>query len=79
MPSSKTICNVVLRWSVLWTPDYEMSKAVWERAIRLADGARAVGVTVPLADLLIFSCAAIHELELAHDDRYFDELATIGA
>ena len=55
-------------------PDYEISAAVWQRSIQLADRARASGVTVPLADLLIFSCARIHGPEIAHDDIHFDEL-----
>ena len=46
-------------------PDYEISAEVWTRSIQLADRARASGVTVPLADLLIFACARIHGLELA--------------
>jgi predicted nucleic acid-binding protein len=54
--------------------DYEISSDVWERAIRLADRGRAAGVTVPLADLLIFACAKAHALDLAHDDAHFDEL-----
>ena len=58
-------------------PEYEISSNVWERAVRLADRGRAAGITVPLADLLIFACAKIHELDLAHDDAHFDELAKI--
>jgi hypothetical protein len=34
-------------------------------------------VTVPPADLPIFACARIHELDLAHDGALFDELATL--
>ena len=49
----------------------------WERAIRLADRGRAAGVTAPLADLLIFACAKLNELEIAHDDEHFDALATL--
>ena len=60
-------------------PDYEISSAVWERAIRLADRGRAVGVTAPLADLLIFACARIHGLDLAHDDAHFVQLAQLDA
>jgi predicted nucleic acid-binding protein len=60
-------------------PDYEISAAVWTRAILLADRARASGVTVPLADLLIFACATIHGLEVAHDDTHFDELLKLEA
>ena len=59
-------------------PDYEISAEVWQRSIQLADRARASGVTVPLADLLIFSCARIHGLEVAHDDSHFDELMKLG-
>jgi predicted nucleic acid-binding protein len=54
--------------------DYEISTDVWTLSIQLADRARASGVTVPLADLLIFACAKIHGLEVAHDDTHFDEL-----
>jgi predicted nucleic acid-binding protein len=46
-------------------PDYEISVEVWDRSVHLADRARASGVTVPLADLIIFSCARIHGLDLA--------------
>jgi len=58
-------------------PDYEISAAVWDRAIRLADRGRAAGLTVPLADLVIFACAKIHDLDVAHDDVHFDELARL--
>ena len=60
-------------------PGYEIAADVWQRAIQLADRARASGVTVPLADLLIFSCARIHGLEVAHDDTHFDELTKLDA
>ena len=60
-------------------PDYEISVEVWQRSIQLADRARASGVTVPLADLLIFVCAKIHGLEIAHDDTHFDELTKLEA
>ena len=60
-------------------PEYEISGAVWARAIRLADRGRAAGITVPLADLLIFACARVHELDLAHDDGHFDQLDQLDA
>jgi predicted nucleic acid-binding protein len=60
-------------------PDYEISAAVWHRSVRLADRARASGVTIPLADPIIFSCARIHGLDVAHDDTHFDELAKLEA
>jgi predicted nucleic acid-binding protein len=57
--------------------DYEISAEVWNRSIQLADRGRAAGVTVPLADLLIYACAKIHGLDVAHDDAHFDELAKL--
>jgi predicted nucleic acid-binding protein len=60
-------------------PDFEISAEVWQRAIQFADRARASGVTVPLADLLIFMCARIHGLDIAHDDTHFAELTTLEA
>lgn len=58
-------------------PDYEITAEIWERAIRVADRGRASGVTVPLADLLIFACAKVHGLEVAHDDEHFETLAKL--
>ena len=55
-------------------PDYQISPAVWERAIRLADRGRAAGITAPLADLVIFACAKEYGLDLAHDDNHFTQL-----
>ena len=60
-------------------PDYEISAEVWHRSVQLADRARASSVTVPLADLIIFSCAKIHGLDVAHDDTHFDQLAKLEA
>jgi predicted nucleic acid-binding protein len=38
---------------------------------------RAAGLTVPVADLLIFACAMLNRLDVAHDDTHFDALATL--
>ena len=59
-------------------PDHEISAAVWRRAIRLADRGRAAGITVPMADLLIFACAKEHQLDVAHDDSHFTQLEQLG-
>ena len=56
---------------------YEISSEVWEYAVRLADRWRAAGVTIPLADLLVFACAKVHAVDLAHDDAHFDELGKL--
>lgn len=58
-------------------PDYEITADTWARAIELADRGRASGVTAPLADLLIFACASLNDLEIAHDDEHFDALAKL--
>ena len=60
-------------------PGYAITPDVWEHAIRLADRARAAGVTAPLADLVIFATAKIHDVDLAHDDEHFEALAKLEA
>ena len=60
-------------------PSYEISPEVWDRSIHLANRGRSAGLTVPLADLLIFACAKLHGLDLAHHDSHFDELAKLEA
>ena len=58
-------------------PDYPVTDDVWKLAIRAADRGRAAGLTVPLADLLVFACAKAHRLDLAHDDDHFVQLEKI--
>ena len=60
-------------------PDYDITMETWERAIRLADRGRAAGVTAPLAHLLIFACAKLNDLEIAHDDEHFELLVKLDA
>lgn len=74
---SRSIRNSRLSEALL--PDYEISAEVCTRSIHLADRARASGVTVPLADVLIFACAKMHGLEVAHDDTRFNNLLTLEA
>lgn len=58
-------------------PDYPINDAVWDEAIQIASRGRRTGVTVPVADLLIFACAVVHELDLAHDDAHFEHLSQV--
>jgi hypothetical protein len=60
-------------------PSYEISPEVWDRSIQLANRGRSAGLTVPLADLLIYACAKLNELDVAHDDSHFDVLAKLEA
>jgi predicted nucleic acid-binding protein len=58
-------------------PSYPITDEVWQRATTLAERGRDGGLAVPLGDLLVFSCARVHQLQLAHDDDHFRELARI--
>lgn len=50
---------------------------VWADARELARLARAKGITVPAADLLIAACARHHQLLIVHNDAHFDKLETL--
>lgn len=50
------------------------SPRVWSRSYRLADKARARGITVPAIDILIISVAAEYKSDLLHDDAHFTKL-----
>jgi hypothetical protein len=56
-----------------------MHPQVWEDAIALAERGRRKGMKFPYPDLLIFSCAREHGVELAHQDKHFDLLARLQA
>ena len=60
-------------------PDYPITEGVWTTAIALASRARAAGLTAPLADLIVFACARVHALALAHDDEHFASLERLDA
>lgn len=51
--------------------------AVWRRARELARRARAAGLTVPGADLLIAACAWEHGVAMEHDDAHLTALAAL--
>ena len=51
--------------------------AVWGRARELARRARAAGLTVPGADVLIAACAWEHGVEMEHDDAHLTALAAL--
>jgi predicted nucleic acid-binding protein len=59
-------------------PDYPITDAVWAAAISMAGRGRSSGLTVPMADLVVFACAREHGLSLAHDDRHFDALDALA-
>ena len=50
---------------------------VWARARRLARRARAKGIAVPGADLVIAACAWTHGAEMEHDDAHLAALASL--
>ncbi len=49
--------------------------AAWGKARELARRARAAGLTVPGADLLIAACAWEHRVAMEHDDAHLTALA----
>jgi predicted nucleic acid-binding protein len=53
------------------------TEAVWTRARELARRARAAGLTVPGADLLIAACAWEHGVAMEHDDAHLTALAAL--
>ncbi len=65
--------DVLLRIQAV-LPDFPITPPVWDSAIALAGRNRATGFAAPAADCLIFACARVHGLELAHDDAHFDQL-----
>ena len=58
-------------------PDLDVTAEIWEDACELALIARSKGATVPASDLLIFSCAKHHGVEIEACDRHFDLLARL--
>jgi predicted nucleic acid-binding protein len=53
------------------------TEAVWTRSRELARRARAEGLTVPGADLLIAACAWEHGVAMEHDDAHLTALAAL--
>ena len=53
-------------------------EGVWQRAYRVARVCREAGYTVPATDILIYSVAAAHKLELDHNDAHFDQIAKVA-
>jgi hypothetical protein len=51
---------------------------VWAASRAQARDARAAGVTVPAADILIAACARRHGAALVHCDRHFDQLERLS-
>lgn len=54
-----------------------ISEFVWQRSIALSQSLRNKGYQVPLVDLVVFSCAAVHLVEVEHSDKHFDLLARL--
>jgi predicted nucleic acid-binding protein len=54
-----------------------ISESVWQRSIDLSRNLRSKGHQVPLVDLVVFSCAAVHLVEVEHSDKHFDLLTRL--
>jgi predicted nucleic acid-binding protein len=55
-------------------PELEVTAEVWDAAYDLARRARAAGLTIPVADLLIVACARHHGVAIETADAHFSEL-----
>jgi predicted nucleic acid-binding protein len=55
----------------------DIGQPVWDLAVDLARQARAGGLTVPVADLLVVACARHHGLALLHRDAHLDRLLEV--
>ena len=60
-------------------PELSIDEAVWREAYDLAKRARARGITVPAADLVIAACARHHGAALETADTDFAILATMDS
>ena len=58
-------------------PTVPTTDEVWLRARALARQARAAGLTVQAADLLVFACAEVHGLELFSCDEHLALLSKL--
>ena len=59
------------------TPVLPTTDGVWAKARLLAQRARARGLTVPSADLVIAACAWEHGVAIEHDDKHLTALAAL--
>jgi len=57
---------------------YPITEPGWAGACELARRCRRKGLTVPSADIVIVSCAAVHKLELEHCDKHFDDILPLA-
>ena len=60
-------------------PQLPLSDAVWRRAERMRFWLRRAGHVIPVPDVVIASCAIVHDCELLHTDRHFDIVARTTA
>ncbi len=58
-------------------PELEVTVEVWEAANDLARRARAAGLTIPAADILIAACARYHGVEVESTDAHFADLGKL--
>jgi predicted nucleic acid-binding protein len=56
-------------------PEIPTTPEIWDEAFDLARRARAAGVTVPAADLIIAACARRHGAAVEASDGHFAELS----
>lgn len=57
--------------------ELEITGSVWNHAATLGRKAQQAGLQCPMADVLIFSCAAVHGVTLFARDKHMDALAEL--
>lgn len=55
----------------------EIDGECWEKAARTVRACRENGVAVPLGDVLVFSCARRHGVEILEKDKHFAMIAKV--
>lgn len=59
--------------------NFPVTSNVWNKSFTLATECRKQGITAPVSDLVIASCARHYGLEVEHDDRHFELITPISA
>ena len=53
-------------------PEITIDQEVWEETQKVAFGLRKKGLSIPLVDTIIFSCAKTFGCTFVHTDKHFD-------
>jgi predicted nucleic acid-binding protein len=63
--------SVIVKKGLLKLPYIEMTRKIWEKAGEISASLLRKGITVPLSDLIVASCALSEDLEVFTLDSHF--------